>query len=149
MFMGMARLASQRATCFRLNVGALVVQDNNPISVGWNGHLPGAPHCGGNTCPGIIPGNCGTLHAEQNALTKAGNLLAMHSIVDLYVTHSPCLDCCQSILTDALDVHRIFFEIPYRNTSHLGMFQGKTAVYEVTPAGYIVEYFTRKVIELV
>lgn len=160
MFMEMARIASKRATCHRLNVGALVVQDNNPVSVGWNGQLPGAAHCKGNECPGIIPGKCGTLHAETNALQKASNILINSGTrygVDLYCTHSPCKECATFIReTTPLTVNRIFFEVPYRDTSHLGMFAfpddenhiGVTGVYELTPAGYIIEYFSRKVVEL-
>lgn len=160
MFMGIARLASQRATCFRLNVGALVVHENNPLAIGYNGQEPGARHCAGNDCPGIVPGKCGTLHAEHNALTKADKLIDDLAEVDLYVTHSPCVDCCLLIINQDLYVRRIFFEVPYRSTQHLSMLQEyrdvtsleggvrHTEVYEVTPAGYIVEYFTRKVVEL-
>lgn len=153
MFMGMARIASQRSTCHRLNVGSMVTQANNPVAVGWAGHAPGQPHCPGNTCPGIVPGNCPTTHSEINALRKA-SLLSPGAHVDLYSTHSPCRNCCDFIVHGVnLVVRRIFFEIPYRDTSHLGMFfTGEnsllTEVYEVTPAGYVVEYFSRKVVEL-
>lgn len=40
--MEMARAASRRSTCFRLNVGALVVHENNPVAAGWNGQQPGS-----------------------------------------------------------------------------------------------------------
>lgn len=154
MFMQMARVASLRSTCHRLNVGAIVTQGNNPIAVGWNGQEPGAPHCAGNECPGITPGNCGTLHAEVNALTKAAQVMGVARAmgaprVDLYCTDSPCSLCTQFILEDAsLLVERIFYETPYRDTSHLGRFHGITEVYLVTPAGYIVDHFTRRVVEL-
>jgi len=155
MFMQMARVASLRSTCHRLNVGAIVTQENNPIAVGWNGQEPGAPHCRGNECPGIVPGNCGTLHAEVNALTKAAKVLLaeypahMVAPVDLYCTDSPCSFCTKFILEDAgIRVGRIFYETPYRDVSHLGQFHGITEVYLVTPAGYIVDHFSRKVVEL-
>lgn len=162
MFMDMARAAQRRSTCFRLNVGAIVTHQNSPVSVGWNGQQAGAPHCAGNDCPGIVPGNCGTLHAEDNALKKAAAILEHHDFpvgVDLYVTHSPCLDCCELIQQGYrwLHVERLFFEVPYRNTDHLGMLreptgplsrQRVTEVYEVNPAGYIVDYFSRRVVEL-
>ena len=160
MFMMMARAASMRSTCHRLNVGALVTQDNNPVSVGWNGQQAGAPHCAGNDCPGIVPGNCGTLHAEVNALTKAGILLRDTNKygVDLYCTNSPCSSCIDFIRTGtALTVERIFYEVPYRDTSAMGAllvadeeecFRGVQGVYLVTPAGYIVDHFTRRVVEL-
>lgn len=158
MFLQMARIASMRSTCHRLNVGAIVTRGNNPIAVGWNGQEPGAPHCAGNDCPGIVPGRCGTLHAEVNALTKAAKLLtSTYNIhrqqqdldVDLYCTDSPCGFCTQFILEDtSLKVKRIFYETPYRDTSHLGAFHGLTEVYNVSPAGYIVDHFNRRVIEL-
>lgn len=155
MFMQMARAASLRSTCFRLNVGAIVTQENNPIAVGWNGQEPGAPHCAGNECPGIVPGKCGTLHAEVNALTKAANILMPavlgddRATVDLYCTDSPCGFCTKFIREDAwLNVARIFYETPYRNMDHLEELRGTTGVYLVTPAGYIVDHFTRKVVEM-
>jgi len=159
MFMGMARLASQRSTCFRRNVGALVVHQNNPVSAGWNGQEPGAAHCPGNTCPGIVPGMCGTLHAEHNAMTTACRILPVGSEVDLYATDAPCPDCCLLIRNSALYVRRVFFEVPYRDMAALQSLQQypdpedreifrRTEVYEVTPAGYIVEHFTRRVEEL-
>ena len=153
--MQMARVASLRSTCFRLNVGAIVTQENNPIAVGWNGQEPGAPHCRGNDCPGIVPGNCGTLHAEVNALTKAAAIFngiedgIVDYNVDLYCTASPCGFCTQFILEDTpLIVRRIFYETPYRDTSHLGRLHGISGVYLVTPAGYVVDHFTRKVVEM-
>ena len=122
---------------------------------------PGAPHCAGNTCPGIIPGNCATTHAEVNALAKAQQLLESADVVDLYVTHSPCRECMVQIMNSHLSVRRLLFEVPYRNSDHLvtlrqpyrrrmaGLsYKRNTAVYEVTPAGYIVEYFSRRVVEL-
>lgn len=159
MFMGMARLASQRSTCFRRNVGALVVHDNNPVSAGWNGQEPGARHCPGNDCPGIVPGMCGTLHAEHNAMRVAVGLLPPQAKVDLYSTDAPCPECCLLIRNSVLYVQRIFFEVPYRDMSALQSlqlypnpdepeFDRRTEVYEVTPAGYIVEHFSRRVIEL-
>lgn len=162
MYMDMARAASKRSTCCRLNVGAIITHLNSPISVGWNGAEAGAPHCAGNDCPGMVPGNCPALHAEANALKKAHDLLPSGSAVDLYVTHSPCSLCSLQVQQSDLHVQRIFFEIPYRSTGHLVMFSEpygsplpehndltrKTEVYEVTPAGYIVEYFTRRVVQL-
>jgi dCMP deaminase len=160
MFMDFARAASRRSTCCRLNVGAIVTHENNVVSIGYNGSEPGAPHCAGNSCVGMTPGMCPALHAEHNALTKAAKLMPEGLEIDLYQTHSPCAPCSLLIRNSGLYVKRIFFEIPYRSTQHLGMFAEpyrcedhpdrlrETTVYEATPAGYIVEYFTRKVVQL-
>jgi dCMP deaminase len=156
MFMDMARAASRRSTCFRLNVGAIVTQGNNPIAVGYNGHEPGAPHCSGNSCPGVVPGKCGTRHAEVNALEKAKTLLLSRhrKPVDLYCTDSPCSACVDYIIRErdkgmtGIQVDRIFYETPYRDTSHLSRLHGVIEVYLVTPAGYVVDNFSRRVMEL-
>lgn len=159
MYMSMARVASMRSTCSRLNVGAIITHQNSPVSVGWNGAEAGASHCAGNDCPGMVPGQCPALHAEANAIKKAAALISVCEEVDLYVTHSPCELCSLMIRNSDLYIKRIFFEVPYRSTQHLGsMFFNEyldpadgvdmrtTEVYEVTPAGYIVEYFSRKVV---
>lgn len=160
MFMGMARMASQRSTCSRLNVGAIVTFNNSPVSIGWNGAGPGEPHCAGNDCPGMTPGNCPSIHAEFNALNKASEILDRGEKVSLYVTHSPCLACVGIILNCRLQVQELFFEIPYREQSPLEVFRRqyespmvpgmkrRTEVYEITPAGYIVQHFSRAVVEI-
>jgi dCMP deaminase len=162
MFMEMARAASKRSTCCRLNVGALVVLHNNPVSVGYNGAPPKQPHCGGDDCPGMVPGQCPSIHAEANALRKACELVDAGQSVDLYLTHSPCSACSFLIRECDLYIKRILFEVPYRSTQHLSMFHEEypspllgaedltrsTEVYEVAPSGYITEYFTRRVVKL-
>lgn len=152
MFMQMARSASLRSTCFRLNVGAIVVRDNNPIAIGWNGQEPGAAHCAGNDCPGVVPGKCGTIHAEVNALKKAETLLLGRSRkpLDLYCTDSPCGSCVETIIRarSSIMLCRVFYETPYRDMTALGRLLGITEVYMVSPAGYIIDHFTRKVIDL-
>ena len=141
-----------RATCFRLNVGAIIVHDNNPLAIGYNGQAAGMPHCAGNDCAGIIPGRCNTLHAEVNAITKAEKILIgeawVQKPVDLYCTHSPCRSCAELISESVIEVKRIFFEVPYRDTTHLSMFHDTREVYIVTEAGYVVDYFTNRVVEL-
>lgn len=146
MFMEMARVAAKRSTCHRLNVGAIITWDNRPISIGWNGQSPGAPHCTGNECPGVIPGNCGTTHAEINALNHAPQDWYKTSW-DLYVTDSPCPNCANAVIDSP--VKRVFYEKLYRITDGVDMLRSAfIEIYEVTPAGYVIEYFTRKVVEL-
>ena len=144
MFMMMARAAAMRSTCFRLNVGALVVIDNRPVSVGYNGVRPGEPHCAGNACPGRQ--HCTlTTHAEANALAHVPEDLKTMAC-DLYVTHSPCPQCATTIWLDA-PVKRVFFETEYRKTSHLDDLARRVELFRVTPAGYVVDYITGEVRE--
>jgi dCMP deaminase len=147
MFMEMAHVAARRSTCFRLNVGAIITRKNRPVSVGWNGAEAGAPHCAGNECPGIVPGNCGTLHAEANAIDGAMGIEACPEGWDLYCTDSPCPNCTGKIISCGT-IKRVFFEKLYRINDHLDRLRERDIkVYMITPAGYIVEFFSRRVVE--
>ena len=82
MFMEIAHTVAKRATCMRLNVGAVLVADRQIVSIGYNGAPSGAPHCAGNECPGKH--HCHeTIHAEVNAVQHLpGN-------IDINVDHTP------------------------------------------------------------
>lgn len=143
MFMEMAEAAAKRSTCFRLNVGAIVVKDNNVLSVGYNGPPSGEPHCTGNACPGRD--HCKlTIHAEKNAIERAKTFLYQS---DMYVTDSPCDDC-----TDLLINHRfkrLFFKTPYRVIEPVRrMIVAGIKVYQVTPAGFVIDWETRDFAEI-
>lgn len=144
MFMEIAHVVSKRSTCFRLNVGALVVINNRIVSIGYNGAPSGAPHCLGNACPGAM-GCHETIHAEDNALRHVPHSLR-HEDKDLYVTDSPCLACTDRIIADK--VKRLFFGRPYRLNEHLELLvDAGCEVYQVTPSGYVVDWFTRAIVD--
>lgn len=147
LWMMMARAASLRATCFRLNVGCVIVEDDRKVvSVGYNGVPPGQPHCIGNNCPGEALCNL-TIHAEKNALSKLDYDIMVGKEYDLYTTHSPCAACCHAI--EWYPIRTVFFEAEYRDTSHLVNFQDQWNLYQITPAGYITNWFTKRVVEVV
>lgn len=137
--MEIAHVVAKRSTCFRLNVGALVVVNNRIVSIGYNGRAPGAPHCEGNACSGMVPGQCGTIHAEINALAYASrDALNTEEVRDLYVTHAPCADCGKKIGNSPID--RVFFGAPYRSNAGIQhLLDACTEVYQVTPAGYVID----------
>lgn len=143
MFMEMARAAAKRSTCFRLNVGAIIVADNRPVSVGYNGAPSGRPHCTGNECPGRF--QCHeTVHAELNAIRHVPP--GIKGDLDIYITHSPCSECCD-VLTD-WPINRVFFEHTYRDTSPLEKLRSYMDVCQVTPSGYVIDWFSKEVLEL-
>ncbi len=89
-----ARLAGSMAalsTCRRLRVGCVVVSPKlqSILAVGYNGPTAGAPN---DSCTGV-PGACGCVHAEANALVKLGS-----GSGELVVTHSPCSHCAGMIV---------------------------------------------------
>jgi len=146
MFMEMAKVVAKRATCFRLNVGAVVVHDNRIVSIGYNGSPPGEPHCTGHTCAGAA--QCRqTIHAEVNALGYISNTYDGNVDLDLYVTDSPCVDCANHILADSR-VHRVFFATPYRVLTGLDILIGEgIEVYRVLPAGYVIDWATQQLVD--
>ena len=44
-FVELTDFVSRRATCDRKHVGAVLVKDNRIIATGYNGSIPGEPHC--------------------------------------------------------------------------------------------------------
>lgn len=146
MFMQMAQVVAKRATCFRLNVGAVITVDNRVVSIGYNGSPPGEPHCLGNECPGA-QGCHLTIHAEDNALRYVPESVQGES-KDLYVTDSPCPACVDRILESAT-IARVFFATPYRDTSALDkLIANRIEVYRILPSGYIVEWETGQLVTI-
>ena len=71
-FMRIAKEVSTRATCSRKLVGAVIVSnDRHILSTGYNGSIPGTPHCDD---VGHLMENSHcvrTCHAEANAVSQA------------------------------------------------------------------------------
>jgi dCMP deaminase len=136
MYMEIAHVVSRRSTCFRLNVGAILVRANTIVSIGYNGQPPGAEHCRGNDCPGRL--HCHeTIHAEANALNRLAPEIDSASC-EIHTTDSPCPDCARLLIKGA--VRRVFFQRPYRLREGIELLiQSHIPVYRVTPAGYIID----------
>jgi len=153
-FMEIAHVVAKRATCMRLNVGAVVVHNRKIVSIGYNGVPSGEPHCTGNDCPG--KSRCElTIHAEMNALNHMPR--GLHGPLDVYVTDSPCRHCWEMMKRQFMNedgsyayVARVFFATPYRITDHLegdeSFFGPK--IYRVLPAGYVLDWHTKELVEV-
>lgn len=65
-FIDMCEVVSTRATCDRKHVGAVLVRDKRPIATGYNGSIPGQPHCDDppqyQQCPSCF---CRTEYSEE------------------------------------------------------------------------------------
>lgn len=111
-FMGMAKLTSQRSTCLRRKVGAVIVKDKHIIATGYNGAPRGLSHCaelGGclreelNVPSGQRHELCRALHAEQNAIIQAATLGQSIEGASIYITHQPCSICSKMIINAGID----------------------------------------------
>lgn len=146
MFMQIAQVVAQRSTCMRLNVGAVLVQGRSIVSIGYNGVPAGEAHCSGNDCPGKH--HCHeTIHAEINAIDHLSGNVCDYYGLDLYVTDSPCSNCF-NVLCSVGSIHRVFFANPYRITDHLVGHGYDIGVYRVTPAGYVMDWKTRELVDV-
>jgi dCMP deaminase len=105
--MGIAKLTSERSTCLRRQVGAVIVQDKQIVATGYNGAPKGIAHCdekGGclREKLGVPSGErqelCRALHAEQNAIVQAATSGQSIEGATIYITHQPCVICAKMII---------------------------------------------------
>jgi dCMP deaminase len=97
-FLKLAMLASERATCPRMHCGCVLVKDRFVLATGYNGSLPGQPHCEDVGCL-VVDNHCvRTNHAEINALTQA----AVHGVnikgSTAYITNMSCTTCAKALI---------------------------------------------------
>lgn len=106
--LGVAWLIAGRSTCSRLKVGAVVTTWDRTqiVSWGYNGNHRGGP----NSCDSDVPGQCGCLHAEDNALLKAPYQGGPYV---LYCTHTPCKMCAKRIIN--ANIARVVCATEYRS----------------------------------
>ena len=107
-FLRMAQELSRLGTCCRLKVGCILLRPDGGIaSGGYNGALPGMPHCTPETCG---PGQrcLHTSHAEENALGFCDG-----PVGTAYVTDEPCLICTRALVRRG--IKRVVFQRPYKS----------------------------------
>ena len=96
-FAAQALLISNRATCNRAKVGAVLVKDHKVVATGYNCSVSGTEHCLDHDCL-MVEGHCvRTLHAEVNAILQ-GAERGIPKGFTAYVTHFPCLNCTKQLL---------------------------------------------------
>jgi len=97
-FMKMAELVSERATCPRKHCGTVLVRDNFVLATGYNGSLPGQPHCDDVGCDMVNKHCVRTNHSEMNALCQA----ALHGVsvkgATAYINRNPCSTCAKALI---------------------------------------------------
>ncbi len=119
-FMNIAHQVATRSTCLRRQVGAVAVsRDNRILGTGYNGSLPGTPHCDVVGCLrdelGVPSGQrqeiCRAQHAEANVC----NFAARHGVAlegaTMYVTAQPCTTCVKAMATTG--IRRVIFDSEY------------------------------------
>jgi dCMP deaminase len=128
-FLDLARAASTRATCTRLQVGCVLVRERQVVSSGFNGSLPGDVHCADVGCLLGPTGGCvRTQHAESNAVALAARRGIALDACEAFVTDSPCMACARLLVMAG--VKRVVYAREYRDTSPLDVLRGAGVVVE-------------------
>ena len=120
LYMDWARRCAELSHARRLHVGAVVVKDDTVISYGYNGMPAGWD----NNCENYVYDENNNLslktkpevlHAESNAIAKLARSHNSGHGADLFVTHSPCLDCAKLIYQSGIS--RVWYGSAYRDDS--------------------------------
>ncbi|MFO7446562.1 MAG: cytidine/deoxycytidylate deaminase family protein [Ignavibacteriaceae bacterium] len=138
-FLKLAMLASERATCPRMHCGCVLVKDRFVLATGYNGSLPGHPHCEDVGCL-VVDNHCvRTNHAEINALVQA----AVHGIsvkgATAYITNMSCTTCAKALI--AAGIVRVVVFSDFHDTLATQFFaQSGIAVVKLEMPGRTIQY---------
>lgn len=138
---------SQRSTCSRNHVGAVLVRDGRTIASGYNGAAAGMPHCSHKCncdmhgspfnddthrpeCASIAP--CETaVHAEANIIAFAARHGVMTDNAYLYTTLAPCVACAKLLINAGV-----------RNVVYLEEYRDRGGIELLTQQHVYVQHFT-------
>jgi len=115
--LAVAKAYAKLSKAKRLQVGCVLIKNDRPISVGYNGTPTGSS----NICEEEFEGKLITLqeviHAEANALMFAAkNGMSTKNCVAV-LTHSPCYECSKLFIQAG--IKKIYYEKSYRITGSI------------------------------
>ena len=108
--MDMANRYGETSTAERLKVGSLIYKNNSIISLGVNGQPPGwetevCEDDEGKTLPTVR-------HSEAAALEKLYLSTETSEGAEMFISHSPCLNCSLKIV--AAKIQKVYYRHEYR-----------------------------------
>lgn len=124
--MQIAHQVAERGTCDRKQVGCVIVLDRRIVATGYNGSVPGAPHCddAGHDLvdsvglDGKLRPNCvRTVHAESNAIAQAARFGVSLNGTTLYCNTFPCWPCFKLIVSAG--IRKVIVDDEYRVDSRV------------------------------
>ena len=125
LYMDWAKRCAELSYARRLQVGAVIVKDDSVISYGYNGMPAGWDNnCEEEVVVAVVDGvpqreikelktKPEVLHAESNAIAKLAKSNNSGLGADLFVTHSPCLECAKLIYQSGIS--RVWYGENYRD----------------------------------
>ena len=114
-YMNLALQLAERSTCERKKVGCVITSTDfrTVMAVGYNGNASGLS----NGCDRPNEkGNCGCIHAEQNASINCDFPRDISKIV--FVTYSPCPHCAKFFINLG-NVKKVYYNQTYRDLTGL------------------------------
>ena len=144
-YIDIAHRVAELSYARRLKVGAVIVKDD-VITYGYNGMPSGWDNNCEDESVELYSGHEGAihrtvlktkpevLHAESNAVSKMARSTVGANGADMFVTHSPCMDCAKLIFQAG--VSRVFYSTEYRSRAGVEFLQ---------KSGVTVEQITRQV----
>jgi len=108
-FINIAKEVGTLSYCTRSKVGAVLVKDGNVISFGYNGTPAGMD----NGCEENDVTKDEVIHAEMNAILKAAKSGNAVDGSTLYLSLSPCQNCCKLIIQSG--IKRVVYLEGYRD----------------------------------
>lgn len=146
-YMSIANICANNSMAKKLQVGAILVKDQQIISDGFNGTPKGFENdceyviCTKNNkkctfnCKNSI--NCEykelktkpyVIHAEANCLMKSLNHGNSTKNSTLYITHAPCIECAKLIIQAG--VIRVVYLNDYKNTDGISILERSNIIVE-------------------
>lgn len=111
---------AKMSTCRTRHVGAVLTRQNRVVADGFNGNLPGHPHCDQGGCErcnstGVQSGvgleRCLCVHAETNVISYAAAEGVSIAGTTLWLPCTPCIDCFKLVASSR--VAEIVYADPY------------------------------------
>jgi dCMP deaminase len=129
LYIGLCDRIAQISSAKRLQVGCLIVKNDNILAFGWNG----TPHGWDNACEHDLPEEIDAdtrtvtpaqlitkpevLHAETNAIAKVAQGSESSTGAILFCTHAPCLDCAKLIHQSGITA--VYYRDKYKSQAGL------------------------------
>lgn len=92
-YMDIAKVVSQRSSCLRKKVGAVLIKNNHILGTGYNGAAKGQDSCQEVGCDMVAEHCVRTIHSEVNAVISAAVNGVSTRGATLYTTAKPCFRC--------------------------------------------------------
>ena len=134
-YMQTAQTFAELSSAQRLHVGAIIVKDDRIISIGYNGMPSGWSNvCEDVSEDGTLKTKPEVLHAETNAIAKLAKSTESGDGADLFVTHSPCIECAKLIYQSG--IKSVYYKSDYRDSNGIKFLQQSGVTVEKLPDQY-------------